>query len=194
MTKIKLYPAQNGDAILIYNSSDDPLAILIDGGYASTYQHHISRDLKKLSEQGHSLDLVIATHIDADHISGLLRFMKDNGSSERPKIIEVKEVWHNSLRSISESEPPQSSLDSADKDLIVEIGRQGFPIPEESAIDPVEISARQGSSFAALILNGGYLWNSGDGTQSINSNETSLFELRPDVRLRVLIQGVSPII
>jgi len=186
MIKIKLYPAQNGDAILIYNSSDDPLAILIDGGYASTYQHHISRDLKKLSEQGYSLDLVIATHIDADHISGLLRFFRDNGSSESPKIIEVKEVWHNSLRSLAHSTLADDSRTSDDEDLLVEINRRGYPLPIETTLEPAEISARQGCSLATLLLSGEYRWNSGDGTRSINSADTSFFEFRPDVQLQVL--------
>jgi hypothetical protein len=187
LTKIKLYPAKNGDAMLIYDASEQPFAILIDGGYASTFQQYIAQDLKKISQQGYSLDLVVATHIDADHICGLLSFIEENGNSESPKIIEVREVWHNSLRSIPTSTTPhENSLDSADKDLIDEISRQGFPIAEESVIDPVEISARQGSSFAALLLGGGYRWNSGDGTQSINSDETSLLELQPDVQIRVL--------
>lgn len=39
------------------------------------------------------------THIDADHIGGLLEFFSSNGPQPR-SIVEVDRVWHNSLRSM----------------------------------------------------------------------------------------------
>ena len=95
-----MYPAGNGDAFLIRENATKPTAILIDGGYASTFQAYISHDLTHLAQNGYSLDLVVVTHIDADHLSGLLAFFKHNGSSRDPKIIQVRDVWHNSLRSL----------------------------------------------------------------------------------------------
>jgi len=186
MLSLKMYPARNGDAFLIRENMTKPTAILIDGGYASTFQAFISPDLIHLAQRGYSLDLVVATHIDVDHLSGLLAFFKLNGSSEAPKIIQVEDVWHNSLRSLEFTTAADGNMIPDDEDLLVEIRRRGYPMPAEPMIDPVEISARQGSSLAALLLGGGYRWNTGDGTRSINSAETSLFELRPDVRLRVI--------
>jgi hypothetical protein len=130
--------------------------------------------------------LVVATHIDADHVVGLLEFFKLNGNSEAPKIIQVEDVWHNSLRSIASMPVADDNTTPDDEDLLIEIRRRGYPIPAEAEVEPVEISGRQGSSLAALLLGGGYRWNTGIGTRSINSNETSLFEFRPDVRLQVI--------
>lgn len=186
MPYLKMYPAKNGDAFLIRENADKPTAILIDGGYASTFQSCISPDLTHLAQLGYSLDLVVATHIDADHVSGLLAFFKLNGNSQTPKIIQVGDVWHNSLRSLAVTTEPYSHTSSNDENLLVEIRRRGYPMPPEPVIDPVEISARQGSSLAALLLGGGYRWNTGGGTRSINSTGTSLYELRSDVRLRVI--------
>ena len=186
MPYLKMYPARNGDAFLIRENATKPTAILIDGGYASTFQGCISPDLTHLAQLGYSLNLVVATHIDADHLSGLLAFFKLNGNSQAPKIIQVEDVWHNSLRSLAFSTVADSDTTPDDEDLLVEIRRRGYPMPVEPVVEPVEISARQGSSLAALLLGGGYRWNTGDGTRSINSAETSLFELRPDVRLRVI--------
>jgi hypothetical protein len=186
MPYLKMYPAKSGDAFLIRGNVTKPTAILIDGGYASTFQEYISPDLTNLARLGYFLDLVVATHIDADHIAGLLAFIKLNGNSQAPKIIQAKDVWHNSLRSLEVTTVADSNMTSDDEDLLIEIRRRGYPIPAEPMVDPVEISARQGSSLAALLLGGGYRWNTGNGTRSINSTDTRLFEIRPDVRLRVI--------
>lgn len=186
MPYLKMYPANNGDAFLIRENSTKPTAILIDGGYATTFQECISPDLTNLARLGYSLDLVVATHIDADHIAGLLAFFKLNGNSQTPKIIQVEHVWHNSLRSLADTTVTDSKTAPDDEDLLVEIHRRGYPMPTEQVVKSVEISARQGSSLAALLLGGGYRWNTGDGTRSINSVEAKFFEIRPDVRLHVI--------
>ncbi len=181
-----MYPARSGDAFLIREHEPNPTAILIDGGYASTFQSFILPDLINLAQLGYSLDLVISTHIDADHISGLLTFFKLNGSSQHPKIIQVKDVWHNSLRSLATTTVVDENTNSDDEDLLLEIRRRGYPLPTEPGEESVEISARQGSSLAALLLGGGYRWNTGDGTHNINSTDISFFELQPEVRLCVI--------
>lgn len=186
MPDIKMYPANNGDAFLIRENTTKPTAILIDGGYASTFQTYICPDLTHLAQLGYSLDLVVATHIDADHIAGLLSFFKLNGNSQTPKIIPVEDVWHNSLRSLAVTTVTDGNVAPDDEDLLVEICHRGYPMPVKPVVEPVEISARQGSSLAALLLGGGYRWNTGDGTQSINSADTSLLELRQDVVLQVI--------
>lgn len=181
-----MYPARNGDAFLIAQNEPNPVAILIDAGYASTFQVCISPDLVALAQLGYSLNLVVATHIDADHLSGLLEFFKLNGTSQAPELIEIENVWHNSLRSLTHRPVGSDNINPDDQDLLIEIRRRGYPMPVTSAPDLEEISARQGSSLAALLLGGGYHWNSGDGTTSINSAGASRFDLRPDVRLRVI--------
>jgi hypothetical protein len=186
MPFLKMYLANNGDAFLIRENSTKPTAILIDGGYASTFNEYISPDLSYLARLGYSLDLIIATHIDADHISGLLAFFKLNGNSQAPKIIQVEDVWHNSLRSLPVTAVTDDNSNPDDEDLLAEIRRRGYPMPTEHVVESVEISARQGSSLAALLLGGDYRWNTGNGTQSINSTDISLLELRQGVRLRVI--------
>jgi len=63
--KINFLPAFNGDCILI---TTDKFNILIDGGMSRTY-YRILRDKLEELEQ---IDLVILTHIDEDHIAGLI--------------------------------------------------------------------------------------------------------------------------
>ncbi len=52
MTTITMYQAGNGDAFLIEHGQD---AILIDGGYASTFQQHLAPDLYARARAGNDL-------------------------------------------------------------------------------------------------------------------------------------------
>jgi hypothetical protein len=166
MLKLKMYPARNGDAFLIEAAGSH---ILIDAGYDSTYQDYIAGDLAAIAAVGGRLNLVVCTHIDSDHIGGLLAFFAVNGPSGGRKI-EVDAVWHNSLRSLPS---PASSPGSAqDREILEFIRRRGFPSAATHAANP--ITARQGSSLAKLLKTNGYVWNAGDGTSSITVGSAPL--------------------
>ncbi len=163
MVELKSYPAQNGDAFLV-KATDTQFAMLIDGGYANTFQRYVRPDLAELAAAGYELNVVVSTHIDADHISGLLSFLRLNGRDEAPTIIPVREVLHNSLRSLVTSRMGAPTLRTDDVALLRAIRQRGYPPPSSSAMMNEEISARQGSSLADILRNGGYRWNSHDGT------------------------------
>ncbi|MFI8645006.1 AVAST type 1 anti-phage system MBL fold metallo-hydrolase Avs1a [Pseudomonas iridis] len=177
MLRVKMYPARNGDAFLIDASGT---YILVDAGFASTYSNHVAQDLAQLSNLGGRLSLVVCTHIDADHIGGLLEFFSTNGSLAT-RAIGVDAVWHNSLRSLPESTDVPDSI----QDLMVleAVRRRGFPkAPDRSAS---QITALQGSSLARLLREHGYAWNAGDGTSSID-NKTSPLNLPNGVQIQVI--------
>lgn len=90
MISIKFLPAFNGDCILI---TTDKFNILIDGGMSKTYYRTLRDKLEELNQ----IDLVILTHIDEDHIEGLIELFKDENI--KPK---VKKVWFNSVAKLSE--------------------------------------------------------------------------------------------
>ena len=83
--KFEFFEASNGDSILV--STDDKTNILIDGGVASTYRDKITYSLDKLNG---NLDLVVVTHIDTDHICGIIELLNDR--SRRKKI---SKLWFN---------------------------------------------------------------------------------------------------
>lgn len=177
MLSLKMYPAKNGDAFLI-NANGNHL--LVDGGFASTYTNYIAQDLAELSRQGNRISLVVCTHIDADHIGGLLAFFSANGCPDS-RGIEVDAVWHNSLRSLSSA--PQGPCMPQDARVLASIKRRGFPLATERAADP--ISVRQGSSLAKLLRIERYHWNDGDGSQCIDSRVAAL-DLPNAVQVKVL--------
>lgn len=179
--KIRMYPASNGDAFLISAAGSN---VLVDGGYAQTFDDHIARDLRDLSRRGERLDLLIASHIDADHISGLIRFLSVNGASAAPQIVSIGDIWHNSLRSLTARN--DAEIEPSNREILEAIRQRGHPAPSaQGASGATEISARQGSSLASLIHSNGYQWNLGDGAASIALNHAQLHPL-PGGNIRVI--------
>ncbi len=88
-TTFKVLKAYNGDCLLVntFNDKKKKINILIDGGTASTFDYSLKKELSNIK----SIDLIILTHIDSDHIGGLIRFFK-NSIIEK---IEVKQIWVN---------------------------------------------------------------------------------------------------
>ena len=108
--KIKFLQAFNGDSILLSFVDDDGQNrnILIDGGTKNAYETRlrprgvIDGDLKTTVESikaaGEKIDLLILTHVDDDHIGGILHwFEKDDAALSL-----VENVWFNSGKLISE--------------------------------------------------------------------------------------------
>jgi len=85
----RVLKAFNGDCLLIkcYDDERKEINILIDGGTVSTFNHSLKKELKELK----TIDLIILTHIDSDHIGGLIKFFK-NSLIEK---IEIKNIWVN---------------------------------------------------------------------------------------------------
>lgn len=164
MLKIKMYPARNGDSFLVNAAGT---FILIDAGFASTFQNFVKADLASLTSDSRRLALAVCTHIDADHIGGLLEFFSSNGPQPR-RIVGVDRVWHNSLRSMP---LPPGGEESVEGKLVLEaLRRRGFGGPAA----PGPIGARQGSSLAKMLRQDGYLWNEGDGTTCISQDQQPL--------------------
>jgi len=106
--EFEFFKAGNGDSILVstYDEDDDgekeyKTNILIDGGTLDTYDDSISDIYANLKDDDDAnLDLVILTHIDNDHIEGLVELLEE----EKRAIIEdddyipvIKDIWFNSL-------------------------------------------------------------------------------------------------
>lgn len=173
MLRIRIYPAGNGDAFLLSAAGSN---VLVDGGYAQTFDENIHPDLLEIASRGEYLDLVIASHIDADHISGLMRFLAVNEKSTESKVVGVGEVWHNSLRSLTATN--DAAIRPTDQLILDAINRRGHPAHVGIVSNgPKEISARQGSSLASLIHRGGYRWNDHEGATSIAVERTPVFQL-----------------
>ena len=74
--KIDVLPAQNGDCFLVEYIPNR--YILIDGGYADTYRNCLLPKLKSIAEVGGVVDAIVVTHIDSDHISGIIKMLEED--------------------------------------------------------------------------------------------------------------------
>ena len=77
MFTIELLPTAHGDAIWIeYGEEDHPRRVVVDGGPASTYENGLRRRILEVGQE-RTLDLLMVTHIDADHIDGALILLQE---------------------------------------------------------------------------------------------------------------------
>ena len=97
MLNLKLFPAEYGDCIWIEYAGERNINILIDGGTTKTYQNFIKQEIKKIKELEQKMDLIICTHIDYDHIGGLVQLLKNTESQI------INSVWYNGFLQIIDS-------------------------------------------------------------------------------------------
>lgn len=120
---ISLLPAEHGDCIFI---SDNGYNILIDGGIAQTYQNfHDRRNpdkplkllINKLHEENKHIDLLVVTHVDDDHIGGIIEWFENDFPEENF----VREIWMNDDVVLSDKSSLQDSPTQAGK--LIELWR-----------------------------------------------------------------------
>lgn len=100
MFQLTMLPAADGDCLLLsYGDGDHVRHLLIDGGRSATYPS-LKEKLTAIGKQGQKIELLVLTHIDADHIEGLLPLAAD---SKLP--IEISEVWFNGFDQLTTVKP-----------------------------------------------------------------------------------------
>ena len=115
MIQVKMYPAKNGDSFLISAGDREKKHILIDCGYAETYDKFLKNDLFEIAQRNERISLMIVTHIDSDHISGAIKFIEDNN---KERFIEIDEVWFNGYRHLQISKKNDVELRDSEKDIL----------------------------------------------------------------------------
>ena len=109
--KFEFLPAFKGDCFLIHAGTDaKPVLILVDGGPGGTYEGHLRPRLMDLrDERGLDpftplvIDLVIISHVDDDHINGIIKLFRemfDDIQAGNPSLFKVGGLWHNSFDEI----------------------------------------------------------------------------------------------
>ena len=179
---IKCYPAKNGDCFLISfgENEEEKKHLLIDCGYVDTFQKYLKHDLIQIAKCGKTLEKLILTHIDADHIQGAIRLLKDN-SAER--FITIKEVWHNTYRHLYEQK--EAEIDIKQERILQQIIRRGYT-QNESKQGQKGISAEQGTTVGALLLQGKSSWNSDFNNQAVCIEQKSTVILTSDASIYLL--------
>jgi beta-lactamase superfamily II metal-dependent hydrolase len=98
---LNVVQAEFGDALLLEQvTAGTTHRYLVDGGPVNNYEVNLKPVLQAVSAKGGSLDAVLLSHIDNDHVLGLLGLFADLEQakvSNVAPVIRVGEVWHNSF-------------------------------------------------------------------------------------------------
>lgn len=101
MLTLHVIQAAFGDCLLLEaGTAKDKRHLLIDGGPPGTYAANLKPVLHNLAKVSDHLDLVILSHVDNDHIVGLLDFfaeLRESKDTGTKALIGVDALWHNSF-------------------------------------------------------------------------------------------------
>lgn len=129
MFKVHLLPAEQGDCLWIdYGTRATRHRILIDGGVVKTYGQLRAR-IAALPANDRHFELLVITHIDLDHIAGILDLLRDP-----PQGVTFGDVWFNGWR-----------------ELVAASGED----PDDGGV----LGARLGERVSAWLVERRYHWN-----------------------------------
>jgi len=146
MFRLHIVQAEQGDCLILeYGAPASPRYLLIDGGPATIYQDHLQGEIEKIRDGGGELDLVMLSHVDDDHVNGLLDLMdelteqRESGSRET---IAVDALWHNTF-----SQTLGDDVEDRFRTLMDEAGAARDLMPFSDTADK---SIRQGDELTQL--------------------------------------------
>lgn len=186
-----MYPAKNGDCFLISLGEKKRKHILIDSGYAETYHKYLKEDLLELKKRDEKINLFIVSHIDEDHILGAIAFIEDNN---RSRFVEIDEVWYNCYRHLQVKQQ-QITLSDKEKRILrreITLGESYVKRESSNEVSKSEISVKQGSSLGALLLLGGYRWNTSFGGSAVSYDNKEKVEI-DDVLINILSPNTNKV-
>ena len=143
--KIQLLPAVNGDCILVEHEPGH--YFVIDGGYENTAQDYLAPRLQEIAAAGGVVDVMVVTHIDEDHISGVIKYM------EMGVPVPVGEIWYNGYRHIQSTGDPLPMSD------VQELVKHRKITKTENPPAMVPYGIRQGCTLSTLIARREIPWN-----------------------------------
>lgn len=148
--------AHKGDCLLLhFGSKKDPGLVMIDGGPGDVYTPQLKPRLLEIrkkrgmdSNEPLPVDLLMVSHVDDDHIRGILDLTRDMAEQVKAPIIRVFSFWHNSFDDIIGGKPEELTAAAVaqfgaaslggelSEDAIVDCGQD-----EETVVDTLKVLA-----------------------------------------------------
>jgi hypothetical protein len=173
-----MLPAAQGDALWIeYGDELDPTRVLIDGGTKGSWDEGLRVRIEGLPQDERHFELLVVTHIDADHIDGALALLEDETLGAT-----FGEVWFNGWRHLPETLEPLGPV--AGERLTDAIVNLGIPWNDAFGGDAVVVPD-QGALPRAVLPGGLAITVLGPGLRQ-------LAELRPVWKEAVEEAGLDP--
>lgn len=122
MFSLEMLPADNGDCLWIeYGDPEKPRRVLIDGGTHATaklLRSRIQGIKKSMGVRRVQFELLVVTHIDGDHIGGVLELLREAADE-----VAFRDVWFNGYHHL-----PTGLLDAFEAEELTAVLRErGFP-------------------------------------------------------------------
>lgn len=128
-TELQILKAYHGDCFLIrtFDLKQRPFTILIDGGPPPTFNFALRAALKEVRV----IDLIILTHIDSDHIGGLISFVENSRFTE----IDTRKLWVNCANLLPVG--PTGELITYDQGVVLEQWLVDHKVPKHKFSEQV---------------------------------------------------------
>lgn len=132
MIKITMYKAGNGDCISIQTNTD---FVLIDGGTAQSFDEWKNQIIGIVDK----IDTLIITHIDNDHVNGIVKLLMDE------RCPEIGEVYFNGVEQLF------SNFESNEELTIIERSLSALATECLTIDSTVQIGFSEGTSLSYLL-------------------------------------------
>jgi hypothetical protein len=151
MLKLRVVQARYGDSLILESGTGKRRKyILVDGGPGGVFGPYLSAELKKIAAEGGRLERVVLTHIDEDHVAGLLEFMESLQAAKdqhQPPMIAVGGMWHNGFSKIV----PEEAQAAADLEFeMMSLPDVSGPLEEPAAPSHQPLSEPEESPEAGM--------------------------------------------
>ena len=151
--RLTMLPASEGDSLILSYGANEAAGslrhVVIDGGRKKTWPH-LQAELGKIAARGEAVELLLLSHIDADHIDGLLELAQ---TQQLPLI--PKAVWFNSydqLKGLASGGLQPFGVRAADAYTLA-LKAKGWPLNTEFGGKAIHVEARPAPfDFAGLRL------------------------------------------
>lgn len=162
MFKIRIVQADYGDCLILeYGTASTPRFLLIDGGPENVFANHLRAELAAIGAAGHRLDLVAISHVDTDHITGLLDLLaelRDQRVNGRPELVGIDALWHNSfaraIDTTNEIVPQLNALAALNQMAAPQAGASILGIGEGNRVRQmaIQLTIPMNSGFAGDVI------------------------------------------
>jgi hypothetical protein len=136
--------ARKGDCLMLhFGTADKPRLILIDGGPKSVYTPFLKPRIKAIRDrlglepdQPLPVDRLMVSHVDDDHIQGILDLTRDLLAQTNPKhrLVKFTGLWHNSFEHVIGHQPDE--LTAAFKSQFG-AASTGGELPDDATLDDI---------------------------------------------------------